>query len=55
MVNNKFFHEDVSGYVIVPVNVSDSAGWDTTNVKVTFIDVYTTHCVWVSICFGRLF
>lgn len=34
LVNNKYFSEDLAGYVIVPVNVSDSAGSDVAVVKV---------------------
>ncbi|XP_060598712.1 cadherin-23-like [Ruditapes philippinarum] len=37
IVNNKFFSEDLSGYFIVTVNVSDKAGFDTANVTIYLI------------------
>ncbi|KAL4240882.1 Protocadherin Fat 4 [Mactra antiquata] len=37
LTNNKYYNEDMSGYFIVPVTVSDAAGSDTTNIKIFLI------------------
>ncbi|XP_060593837.1 cadherin-23-like [Ruditapes philippinarum] len=37
LINNKYYKEDISGYLIVPVNVTDAAGSDTVNVKIFLI------------------
>lgn len=48
LVNNKYFSEDLAGYVIVPVNVSDSAGSDVAVVKVYVILIYWKFAVFSS-------
>jgi hypothetical protein len=41
LINNKYYKEDISGYLIVPVNVTDAAGSDTVNVKVRMFKVFS--------------
>ncbi|XP_053381734.1 protocadherin Fat 4-like [Mercenaria mercenaria] len=37
LINNKYYSEDISGYFVLPVNVSDAAGRDTVRIKIFLI------------------